>query len=48
MFVVPDPSSALAVRKGNRENMYPHRSLETLRSNLDLFQVTFNRNLKQT
>ena len=27
--------------------MYPHRSLETLRSNLNLFHVTFNRNLKQ-
>ena len=27
--------------------MYPHRSLETFRSNLNLFHVTFNRNLKQ-
>ena len=42
------PSSALAVCKDNRENMYSHRSLVTLRSNLNLFQVTFNHNLKQT
>ena len=42
------PSSVLTVSKENRENMYPHRSLETLRSNLNLFQVTFNRKLKQS
>ena len=41
------PASALAVREENRENMYTRRSLETLRSNLNLFQVTFNCNLKQ-
>ena len=41
------PSSALAVYKEERENMYPPRTLETLTDNLNLFQVTFNHDLKQ-
>ena len=41
------PSSALAVCKEERENMYPPRTLETLKENLNLFQVTFNHDLKQ-
>ena len=41
------PPSTLAVCKQERENMYSPRTLETLKENLNLFQVTFNHDLKQ-